>query len=123
MLMPLEIKKNVANDVDSFKTFIGRALSMNLHGWEIYIDTQPVTICIAKFHPRFDFIMLHCCFVALPFAVIDQEWSSYMSYKQYHIFVECLINICSLMLIFEKEVTQPQKGFFKIDILLVLWQF
>ena len=42
MLMPLEMKKSDAKNVDSLKAFISRALNMNLHGWEFFIDMQPV---------------------------------------------------------------------------------
>ena len=49
MLMPLEMTKSDAKNVDSLKAFISRTLNMNLHGWEFYIDMQPVTISISSY--------------------------------------------------------------------------
>ena len=49
MLMALEVKKSEAKNVDSLKAFISRTLSMNLHGWELYVDMQPVTISISSY--------------------------------------------------------------------------
>ena len=49
MLMPLEMKKSDAKNVDLLKAFTSRTLNMNLHGWELYIDMQLVTICISLY--------------------------------------------------------------------------
>ena len=49
MLMALEVKKSAAKNVDLFKAFISHTLNMNLHGWELYVDMQPVTISIASY--------------------------------------------------------------------------
>ena len=49
MLMALEVKKNEAKNVDSLKAFISRTLNMNLRGWELYVDMQPVTILISSY--------------------------------------------------------------------------
>ena len=47
--MALEVKKSDAKSVDSLKTFISRTLNMNLRGWELYVDMQPVTISISSY--------------------------------------------------------------------------
>lgn len=47
--MALEVKKNEAKNVDSLKAFISRTLNMNLRGWELYVDMQPVTILISSY--------------------------------------------------------------------------
>ena len=47
--MALEVKKSDAKNVDSMKAFISRTLNMNLRGWELYIDIQPVTISISSY--------------------------------------------------------------------------
>ena len=49
MLMALEVKKSEAKNVDSLKAFISRTLNMNLRGWELYVDMQPVTISISSY--------------------------------------------------------------------------
>ena len=49
MLMALEVKKSDVKNVDSLKAFISRTLNMNLHGWELYIDMQRVTISISLY--------------------------------------------------------------------------
>ena len=75
--MPLEMKKSDANNVDSLKEFISRTLNMNLHGWELYIDMQPVTISISSY--IFGCIVhnsLQCSVVLLPFAVIAHSSQS-----------------------------------------------
>lgn len=47
--MALEVKKSEAKNVDSLKAFISRTLNMNLRGWELYVDMQPVTISISSY--------------------------------------------------------------------------
>ena len=47
--MALEVKKSDAKNVDLLKTFISCTLNMNLHGWELYVDMQPVTISISSY--------------------------------------------------------------------------
>ena len=47
--MALEVKKSKAKNVDSLKAFISRTLNMNLRGWELYVDMQPVTISISSY--------------------------------------------------------------------------
>ena len=49
MLMVLEVKKSDAKNVDSLKAFISHTLNMNLHGWELYVDIEPVTISISSY--------------------------------------------------------------------------
>jgi len=56
--MPLELKKSDAKNVDSLKAFISLTLNMNLHGWELYIDMQPVTISISSYVYMFGCIEL-----------------------------------------------------------------
>ena len=46
MLLPLEVKKDVKNIVDSMKALIAATFNIALNGLEIYINTQPVTILI-----------------------------------------------------------------------------
>ena len=49
MLMALEVKKSEAKNVDLLKAFISRTLNMNLRGWELYVDMQPVTFSISSY--------------------------------------------------------------------------
>lgn len=56
--MPLELKKSDAKNVDSLKAFISLTLNMNLHGWELYIDMQPVTMSISSYMYMFGYIEL-----------------------------------------------------------------
>lgn len=44
MLLPVEIHKNVANNLETLQAVIGRVLGLDLYGWQLYVDLQPVTI-------------------------------------------------------------------------------
>ena len=69
--MALEVKKSDAKSVDSLKTFISRTLNMNLRGWELYVDMQPVTISISSYTFRSitrELSSQQFSFVSLPFS-------------------------------------------------------
>ena len=53
MLLRVEIDKDIAKNLDLLKAFIGRAVNLNLHGWELYIDMQTVTISLQFYAPLF----------------------------------------------------------------------
>ena len=45
-LLPLEVKKDVENYVDSLKALITATVNIDLNGLEIDINMQPVTILV-----------------------------------------------------------------------------
>ena len=68
--MPLELKKSDAKNVDSLKAFISLTLNMNLHGWELYIDMQPVTISISSYMYMFWMYRIRVKFITVQFCYL-----------------------------------------------------